>query len=609
MKRIPVLALFLLALALAALPPAASLYDQIMPKLVEAKRVLKTDPAAALVLVEDAEKAFAAGKDQLPPVIAQGIERALKEARLSVARRSPADLEGRLWLVRGALGKALYDAFFEAVAKKDLDTARELLKRLAEATARGPEFEKRALLLAEKGDIEALRTYLELTYLKAIKKSVELAGDGEDRKHAYALMSKAYGLFLVIQDSPRVLELRPQDFVDALAALAKGDLEAYRKKRAEILKKLDAAIAALKKKAKAPVAAAPASKPPKPPAKPKPKAPPPKPAAKAAQAPPPAVKTAPKPQPAAKAAPPPPPPAKAAPPPPAAPPRPEAEVDTFRPPAWLPKDKQEKVKAVAQGLGYDYLADFLDAVEEVKNDIGAATALLGAARIAEARKRLDRAWWHYTTRVEPVFSVAVGPMAKRVGALLERLRRVPGVRTTDLTTIYSLVDGLKTHFLTGGHDRGTQLWLKLQAFLLGFTGLPRAVFFLLVGALSLFPLYLIRLTFFSGKNIYWRLLGLAFFFLFLPALVEGFTYLAEILAEYGGMPQLAALINLSTLQSLPAQIGWGISVFIVVVLAGWGLRGLAHQFGIISERRRVETKKPEPEPAAERAEIEWDEEF
>ena len=596
-KGLAAAGVLLLVWALAALPPAASLYDEVMPKVLEAKRVLAKDPAQALVLVEDAQKAYAKGKDRLPPVIAAGIEQALKDARVSVARKSKADLEGRLWVVRGAFAKALYDAFFEAVAAGDLETAKALLDRLIEASARPETLKEEALRLAEKKDLEGLRRLFEEAYLNAIVKSLELAGDGENRVHAYALVSKAYGLFLIIQDAPRIRDVRPKDFVDVLAALASGDLEGYRTRVAELKAKLGRALEAYKK------VPAPAPEKPKPPA-PKPET--------AAPAP-----AKPAPAPPTKA---PPPPQAAAPPVSAAPrlaapplPKPSArpDVQTFYAPDWMPKDKRALVEARAQALGYLYLADFLDTIEAVRADIGAASALLGSAQITEARQLLDRAWWRYTTRVEPVVAVAAKPMARRVSELLERLRRVPGVRTTDLTTMYALIGGLKEHFLKGGHAPSVRLWLKTQAFLLGFTGLPRTVFFLLAGALAFFPLYLIRLTF-GGRNVYWRLLGFAFFFLLLPAIVEAITYLGDILANYGGMPELAALINLSVLQSLPAQIGWGVSIFLVVVLAGWGLRGIAQQFGLITQRRgappTTATQTLSPTATSESV-IEWDEEF
>jgi len=596
-KGLLVLAWWWLLWAYAALPPAASLYDQVMPKLIQAKQVLEKDPAEALVLVEEAQTAFAEGKDQLPAIIAAGIERALKDARISVARRSKADLEGRLWVVRGAFAKALYDAFFEAIAEGDMAAAQALLSRLIEASARPPSLKTKAWRLAEKGDLEGLRRLFETAYLEAIEKSLALAGDGENRVHAYALTSKAYGLFLIIQDSPRVLDLRPQDFVEALTLLAGGDLEGYRAKLREIRGKVARALRALR--------AAP---------EPGPEAP---------QAPPPMPAVSKEPEPEAlpkekqKLEPPK---VKPAPvqsavlprvPPPTAKPPARKEVETFRSPRWLPADKQDLVRARAKALGFLYLADFLDAVEEVRSDIGDASALLGSARVSEARRLLDRAWWRYTTRIEPVFAVAVPEMARRVGTLLERLRRVPGVRVSDLTTMHALLGGLKRHFLTGEHRGSERIWLKIQAWLLGFTGLPRTVFFLLAGALAFFPIYLIGLTF-GGRNVYWRLLGYAFFFLLLPAILEALSYLGDILANYGGLPQLAALINLSVLQSLPAQIAWGISIFLVVILAGWGLRGIAQQFGLLGGRRgrepTAETQAVPPTATSESV-IEWDEEF
>ena len=296
----------------------------------------------------------------------------------------------------------------------------------------------------------------------------------------------------------------------------------------------------------------------------------------------------------------------------AAPPLPKPtarpEVLTFRAPAWLPSDRQALVRARAEALGYRYLVDFLDAVEEVLGDIGTASALLGSARGTEARRFLDRAWWRYATRVEPVLAVASEPMARRVSSLLERLRRVPGLRTSDLTTMYALIGGLREWFLTGSPSPGARLWYRAQAFLLEFTGLPRAVFFLLAGALAFFPLYLIRLTF-GGRNLYWRLLGLAFFFLLLPAIVEAATYLGDILANYGGLPWLAVLVNFSVLQSLPAQLGWGLLVFLVVVLAGWSLWGIARQFGLLRERRSPPTTASQTLSATTESVIEWDEEF
>jgi len=585
-KWMAVLAPALLALAWAALPPAAELYDQVFPKVLEAKRILAKDPAQALILVQDAQKAYAKGKDRLPPVIAAGIEQALRDARLAVARRSKGDLEGRIWVVRGAFGKALYDAFFEAVAKGDAEAAKPLLDRLIEASARPETLKAEAERLAGTRDLAGLRQLFEGAYLEAMVKTLDLARQGDDRVRAYALTSKAYGLFLIVQDSPRVRGVRVKDFVDALTALTQGDLATYRKRIGAIRERLAAALEAMKGAPKAPASPAPPPKPsPAPASQPKTQAPPAPTTRAAAPAPVPRAATLLPPQ-----------------------TREATEINTFRAPDWMPKDLAAKVEARAAALGYLYLSDFIDTLEEARDDVGRATALLGSANIAEARRYLDRAWWRYQTQVVSLAELAT-PLAPRVGRLLEQLRRVPGVRTSDLTTLYTLFNAIETEFLYGEPTKAEEIWLDLQASLLGFTGLPRAVMFLLAGALAFFPLFLIRLTF-GGRNVYWRLLGLAFFFLLLPAMIEALTYLGDILANYGGLPQLAQLINLSVLQSLVAQVGWGISILLVVVLAGWGLRGIAHQFGLIGERTSAPTTAQELSPTAtSESVVEWDEEF
>jgi len=593
-----VLAVAAAGMAAAALPPAAELYDQVLPKVLESKQVLADDPAQALLLVEDAQKAFAEGAEALPPVIAAGIERAIENARVAVARRSKADLEGRIWVLRGAFAKALYDAFFDAVAAGDLETAKELLDRLMEASARPDSLKEEAWRLAQAGDLAGLRTLLEKAYLEAIAKTLDLVGDGENRIHDYALTSKAYGLFLIIQDSPRVGGLRPADFVDALRYLAKGDLEAFQKSIAKLRELVREALAAFEP------AAAPAVEETKPEPEPAPAPSPGEEQNTGARSPaPPGPGLARSQAPAPPAAPPRAVSARRAPPAPKAV-SPRTTIETFRVPEWMPKEKRDRVKARAAALGYAYSVDLFDALDRVRSEVSTASVLLGEARLDEARDHLDRAWWQYVTRVEPVMEPAT-PLARILSGIMERLRRSPGVRVTDLSTLHFLLAGLEEHYKTGTHNPWKRRWMKTQVVLMSFAGLPRAVFFILAGALALFPLYLVRLTF-GGRNIYWRLLGVAIFFLLLPALFEAIGYVADILARYGGLPQAAALINLSVLQSLPAQVAWGVSIFLVIITASWGLRGIAAQFGLIRERRR--RTQASPQETTESV-IEWDEEF
>ena len=131
-------------------------------------------------------------------------------------------------------------------------------------------------------------------------------------------------------------------------------------------------------------------------------------------------------------------------------------------------------------------------------------------------------------------------------------------------------------------------------------------------ALAFFPLYLGWITF-SGRNVYWTLLGLAFLFLALPILAEGLSYMGSILAEYGGLPILGLLANLSIAQGLVPYLAWGISAFLVVAFAGAGLRGIAAQFGLLKERGReviaTQDQRPSATTLTSETIVEWDEEF
>ena len=127
--------------------------------------------------------------------------------------------------------------------------------------------------------------------------------------------------------------------------------------------------------------------------------------------------------------------------------------------------------------------------------------------------------------------------------------------------------------------------------------------------MAFFPLYLIRLTF-GGRNVYWNLLGLAFLVLALPIVTEGLSYMGSIL-EYGGLPALGVLSNLSVAQGLVPYLAWGLYAFLVVVLATAGLRGIAAQFGLLKERGAevVPTEERPPSTLTSETTVEWDEEF
>ncbi len=79
------------------------------------------------------------------------------------------------------------------------------------------------------------------------------------------------------------------------------------------------------------------------------------------------------------------------------------------------------------------------------------------------------------------------------------------------------------------------------------------------------------------------------------------------------------LTHLSIQQNLLAQLFWGLTVFLVIVFATVGLRGIAAQFGLLQNQRiplrrgrttlqQTSASRPHPGLTSETL-VEWDEEF
>ena len=554
----------LLGLALAA--PLPQVYDRLETTLARARL---DNPTGALAALDQAQGLLRQEAEGLPPVLRDAAISNLQEARQAALRKSRVDLEARLLLVRHLLGKALYDGFF--TAPQGEKTA--YLTRLARATGLGQGVVQEAAGLPP----EAARRRLEGRYLQLMAEDLAQALTATSRPQAYLALARAYARYLVIQDSPRST-LKAQDFIQALAKVSGG--EAFRPEVQEIQKKVLAWREALRPGAAAPVPKPQAGTP----------APPPAPSP-ATQAPPPPQASAPAPAPSSPLS-----------------VQESPQVETFYVASWADPALRERLRRVAYDLGFAYYQDFLEVLTQTQLQLGLATAALGQGNQGEARAHLEAAFWNFSAKIEPLAALVNPSLTERTLRALTRLTQAVGVRAIDVFPVYEALEELGRQFRTGPRETP---WLDFRLSLLNLVGIPRAVFFLLAAALAFFPLYLIRLTF-GGRNVYWNLLGLAFLFLLLPILAEGLSYFGSVMAEYGGLPWLAALANLSIGQGLLPYLAWGLSAFLVVALAGAGLRGIAAQFGLLKERgAEVTATGVEPPPSTLTSEtiVEWDEEF
>ncbi len=585
--------------------PAITLYDQLAPTLDQVRSLQSSNPARALELLTKAEDEFRKGAGDLTPVLRDGVLQSLADARQSLARRSSADLEARIQIIKAILGKALYENYFSALAAGNNADANRLLPRVLSASGLPSSLQAQAQTLAAANNLDGLRRLFERTYAQGITNALQRAQAQTSAVRAYLEATRAYALFLIVQDSPRARGLSAKGFVDALGKLSSGNLNGFKSDVKGLVTQaqnfLRAASTPQSQQRSTPSTGQ------NPPASggvrlQAPSAPP----APAEAAPARAATTRPTPPPSAQ-------PTPAAPNAPAASAaqRANAAPSTVQRPSATPNAVQRgvaiptndayqqllgdlrflikdssKVERVADsltGAGIYSIDDWKRALLEVRGRLLEAQAQAETGQSDTARRTLAQVNARYKTAIQPVVEALRPELALRTGQVFTLAENAVGLRTSDFTVLSGemLENGLAIEGKSLGRFHDVQIWL-LQTIL----GIPRAFLFILAGMLAFFPLYLLNLTF-GGRNLYWRYLGLAFFFLLLPAMMEGLSYIGSILADsrYGRLPFFGILTNLSIQQNLVAQLFWGLTVFLVIIFATIGLRGIASQFGLLQNQR------------------------
>ncbi len=249
MKRWLALVLVFGLMALAA--PLPQVYDRLEEAL---KAVRLENPTQALSALDRAQSLLRQEGEGLPPVLRDAVLTHLQDLRQAVLRKSQADLEARLFLVRHLMGKALYDGFFQAAQGEKAP----YLSRLARATGLPQALVKEASALPA----EEARRRLEAHYLQEMAEDLGRALAAPSRPQAYLALARAYARFLVVQDSPQGT-LKAQDFVQALAQVSGG--EAFRPQVQALQEKAGRWRQSLRPRTEAPSSPAPAPSPSPPP--------------------------------------------------------------------------------------------------------------------------------------------------------------------------------------------------------------------------------------------------------------------------------------------------------------------------------------------------------
>jgi len=558
-KAIVFFTALVVALGLAA--PDPNVGAEIIRPLTEAKKAMLGDPVAAVQRIEKGQQTLDELLKRLdaPPALREAIKQAYAEAVIAAGRRSAANLDSRIWLVRGLVGKRYYEAVYQALSEGDTKAAQRYLEALIQAVVMDRATAKKARALVLAKDPEGLRRLLERAFADRIARSLRVAEVAKERPAAYAAAAKAYGLYFVVQDSPTFATVGGDEFLAALKSLTEGDEAAFKERVASLRQRFRAVVKRIDLGQPLPTQAfLPKATP----------AAPPVPQGSGLR------------------------------------PRREAANPTFATPRWLDPARRKILVALATTMGYNYVSDFVGRITQAKTALGAATASLASGNFDAARQHIGDAAWTYVFYLSPLFEVADANLDAQIRKQIVRLQTISGLRTSDLTVLTNALNAMEERFFKGTPPpRSTAFQLTL----LNLAGPPRTAMFLLAGLMSLLPLYLTRRVF-AQRAAYWRALGVALALLLLPAITEALGYVGEYLAARG-FSAAAGLVSLSIFQSLSAQMAWGILIIAVVLTATWGLAGVAMQFGALPTlrlRRRAATTTSAPAAEAELEEIDWE---
>ncbi len=140
--------------------------------------------------------------------------------------------------------------------------------------------------------------------------------------------------------------------------------------------------------------------------------------------------------------------------------------------------------------------------------------------------------------------------------------------------------------------------------------------FVVLGIFAFVPLRYLNMAF-GGGNANWRLVSIALFLLLVPIMYEAIAAILSLAADMLDMPSLDVLANWSMFTSTTGQVAWAVLLFLALLFATIGLRGVCVQFGLLGSgrgRTGVGTSTSNPtivdmtrssKPSA----VDWDDEF
>jgi len=552
--------------------------------------------------------------------LVQAMEQTFDRARTAVENQSATDLAVQAAVLRGGFRRLVMDSSFTAATAGQVDLARTRLLHLAEDMTFTP---AASAELTAAADAAALRLAFEAGVAETVAAELTVANRllESDRSAAYRSLATAYGDALMIQDSPRADVGLNESLLSAAQALVTGQDEAV----ATASQTAQAQLSRLAASARAgEPAARPAQSPAAEPAQSSAQSEEPAAAAGSPAALPPvdapdeaetaanaaAEQPIEQPMPAGQAATPP-----------AAGPSlsvlpgldaenvggPEAGVS----PSEIASLADEQVLALAAatlqqrereeataelserlragGLEQDQAntlaTSLLDAgfattdaaVEALGAGVASAIASLRSGDLEAAEVALTGVEQTYNGPLDSLVSARDNVVAADTRALLSSLQDRPALRVHDLNLLASQVDAVDRAINGEPQLSGHAVELALDSYWSGWTRLAVLV---ILGLLAFVPLRYLNLAF-GGGNANWRLVAWALFLLLVPLVYEALAAILSILAELLDQPYLDVLAGWSMFTSTTGQVVWAVLLFLALLLATVGLRGICRQFGLL----------------------------
>lgn len=609
MKRLLTTAIVagLLGASAAAQTPPASLIDiyrTLSTTLDRAAGLLETQPQQSQAVWTQALNVFRTNSAALADsTLVDAALGAFQAGNQAIQARSSADLQARVLVIKAILQKALLDQSLRGLrqAPPEAQAIQGINLLVRELGAEAQRITTIAALLGRTPiDVAAVRREVDNIGAGRVLGSLldALRNFAVNRTRAFLDLTQAYAAFIPIQDSPQAGALRPNAFINAMTALVETP-----PRQDEFVSQVNVLATRAREMitATAAVPVTPVVRQPAP-------------------APAPTPAPAPAPAPAAQPA-----------------PAPVVERPPAAAPAVRPVTDDQAVAAITTQLTRAGVRPAVAGTLAVRYQ---AAGLSGpVAAIERLRGKLAEAAWAAETGELQIFQTSIGAAEQSWVSFLQPVVEAtnPEVarRTTNLfraTVGNPAPRGVDVHVLLGEVVEASAIIVDspppgpLHGIIVAiqslWAGWPRAVVFILIGLLAFYPIRLLGLAF-GGGNKYWRYIGLALFFLFLPAVTEALGYVGTLMATQLDFDVLALSTSFSILTNTLAQIAWMLTLILALVFATAGLRGICMQFGLLGRRKNeagsFATTSSDPDAPGKAAPgarnqsgetvVEWDEEF